>query len=239
MKLSFIIPAFNEEKYIGTCIQSILAHAPDSFEEIIVIDNDSTDATATVAASFPQVRVIHEHNRGPSFARQRGFAESKGTMLAYLDADCQLNAEWLPVVEQEFSQNPRLVCLSGPYKYTREELPKLHHRILSSFFWLIIAPITYLITRFAISGGNFVVKREALEKIGGIDTSIAFYGDDTNLARRLHKIGTVKFTTRLWCHTSGRRLQKSFVKTSFRYVLNYLSEAIFHKPVTKKYENVR
>jgi ATP-dependent Clp protease ATP-binding subunit ClpA len=89
------------------------------------------------------------------------------------------------------------------------------------------------------TGGNVMLRRDALKSIGGIDTSIAFYGDDTNLGRRLSKVGRVRFCTRFVCYTSGRRLTHGFLSTSLKYILNYLSEAFLHRPVTKRYDDIR
>ncbi len=238
-KVSVIIPAFNEEKYIGACLESLSRFGGNAIGEILVIDNASTDGTAKVAAAFPGVRVVREDCKGPSFARQRGFDEARFPLLAYLDADCRITPEWIGVARRAWEKDAKLLCISGPYMYTKADLPSAIQRAFAWTFWFIIAPVTYAVTRFALTGGNFIVKKEALQNIGGIDTSIAFYGDDTNLARRLHTTGRVLFTTSFVCYTSGRRLQQNFAGTSLKYVLNYLSEAFLHRPVTKRYDDIR
>lgn len=91
-----------------------------------------------------------------------------------------------------------------------------------------------------IVGGNFVVKKSAVETIGGFDQDIAFYGEDTNIARRLHKIGKVKFHIPFYAHTSARRLQNDgMIKTMSVYAANYLSEATIKRAITKKYKDHR
>jgi len=89
-------------------------------------------------------------------------------------------------------------------------------------------------------GGNLIVKKEALEKIGGFNTNIAFYGDDADLARRLSKIGKVVFDKKLAVHTSDRRLrQEGVTKTLTNYIANYISVAVLKKPITKRYNDIR
>ena len=61
-------------------------------------------------------------------------------------------------------------------------------------YWTMVAMPVYMLTRYMVVGGNFVARRDALEAIGGFDTSIAFYGEDTNIARRLHVKGRVLFS---------------------------------------------
>ena len=76
MTISVIIPAYNEEKYIVSCLHSILGNAPENLKEIFVINNASTDKTAELAEKFPQVRVVNEPNKGLTKARQRGLQEA-------------------------------------------------------------------------------------------------------------------------------------------------------------------
>ncbi len=239
LTISLIIPAHNEENYIAHCLDSCTRHYPETFQEIIVIDNASTDRTAEIASAYPGVRVVREDRKGLLFARQRGFKEAKGDLLAYVDADSQIPPHWTQMLLREFSADPDLICLSGPYAYRREEMTRVQHA-LTRFFWYGVAPVTASIVGFAVTGGNFVARREALQAIGGFDTSIAFYGEDTNLARRLHTVGKVKFSRSFHVFSSARRMRSDgFAKMGAIYALNYFSEAIFHRPMTKTYRDVR
>ena len=91
-----------------------------------------------------------------------------------------------------------------------------------------------------ILGGNFVAKREAIANIGGFNTDITFYGEDTDIARRLSTQGKVNFKMNFFNHTSGRRLLKDgIIKTFLIYGLNFIWEVVFKKPLTKEHENIR
>jgi len=91
-----------------------------------------------------------------------------------------------------------------------------------------------------LQGGNFIVRRSAMEKIGGFDTSIEFYGEDTDVARRIQKVGRVLFTFDLPMYTSNRRFEgEGFVMTGIRYGINYFWTTIFKKPFSKKYNDFR
>ncbi|MFX0204255.1 MAG: glycosyltransferase family 2 protein, partial [Candidatus Hodarchaeota archaeon] len=86
----------------------------------------------------------------------------------------------------------------------------------------------------------FVIKRAAFEQIGGFDTSIDFYGEDTDVARRLNKVGHVKFTFTLPIYASGRRLAKEgIIKTGIRYSANYFWVSFSGKPLTKTSTDIR
>ncbi len=231
--ISVVIPAYNEEKYIAGCIESVLQHAPRDLKEIVVVCNACTDRTADVALRYPKVRVVHELRKGTGYARNTGFKSATGDILAYIDADSRVHAGWFPMVEREFRTDPSLASLSGPYRFY--DLPPWQQKVVYAW-WMMCAIPEYYRARFAIVGGNFAARRSALERVGGFDTSIAFWGDDTNLARRLRNVGTVKFTMDFYNFSSARRLQgQGFLVTGTYYAINYLSQAYFQKTVTTGY----
>jgi N-terminal domain of galactosyltransferase len=85
-----------------------------------------------------------------------------------------------------------------------------------------------------LQGGNFVLRREALERIGGYDTRFEFYGEDTDMARRIQKEGEVRFTWELPVWASGRRLRKEGVLTmGSRYAANHVWTLVFKRPYTR------
>lgn len=241
MRLSLIIPAYNEEAYLAGCLQSASAELRANSDrgpfEIIVVDNASTDHTAEIASSFPDVRVVPEPRKGLTQARQRGFEEAKGAILAYVDADTRMPPGWIGRVLDAYDSRERVVCVSGPYVYY--DLPTVK-KALVRLYWLLVAKPTYRLTRYMAVGGNFAASREALAKISGFDTTIAFYGEDTNIARRLSELGEVVFDMNLVMHTSARRLHvEGFATTGIRYAMNFVSEAIFKKPLTTRYRDIR
>jgi len=236
MKISLIIPAHNEEKYISDCLKSVLENGKE-LSEVIVINNASTDKTAEIAGSFGGVKVITELSKGLTKARQRGLKESTGDILAFVDADTKMPKGWVEKINKAFEANPRLACLSGPYIYYDLSVSD---RLLVWLYWHLFAYGAYLLVGYMAVGGNFAARRDALEKIGGFDENISFYGEDTNIARRLNKTGKVKFTHGLYMYTSARRLKdEGLINMTFKYTLNFLSEVFRGKPLTKEYKDIR
>jgi cellulose synthase/poly-beta-1,6-N-acetylglucosamine synthase-like glycosyltransferase len=91
-----------------------------------------------------------------------------------------------------------------------------------------------------LQGGNFIVRRDAMEKIGGFDTRIAFYGEDTDIAKRIFAAGQVKWTFTLPMHTSGRRLRaEGIITMGLRYAINHLWQILFSKTFTTTYRDIR
>lgn len=241
MRLSFVVPAYNEEQYLPGCLESVLAdiarsHLADEIE-VIVVDNASTDRTGEVAASFHGVRLVREPVKGVTRARQCGVEAAAGEIVACVDADVQIPPGWIARVLAAFAADPRLVCISGPCSYYDASRGEI---VLAWLYWTLLATPAYWVTRYMVLGANFAVRRTALVAIGGFDTSIDFYGEDTNTARRLHAVGRVRFTSRLRIRASARRLHgEGICATVWRYMLNFLSEVVIHRPVTRPYRDVR
>jgi glycosyltransferase involved in cell wall biosynthesis len=241
MRLSIIVPAYNEQDYLLACLEHLLAEVrrcPDPSEvEILVVDNASIDATAEVARRVPGVRVIHEPNKGLTKARQAGLEAAAGELIGYVDADTRMPPGWIARVLRTFERHPHVVCVSGPYIYYDA---KHWQRAMVRLYWILLASPAYWMTRYMVVGGNFAARRSALEQIGGFDTEIAFYGEDTNIARRLHAAGKVKFSLRLPMRTSSRRLQEEGMTVmAGKYVANFLSEVVLKRPVTRAYRDIR
>lgn len=236
MKFSIIIPAYNEANYIKDCVTSILREAkkqPYDYE-VIVVNNASTDATKDIASAFPMVKVVDEPKKGLTKARQRGLEEARGELLGYLDADTRLPEGWFEKVTRAYQQYDNLVCYSGPYRYF--DAPWHYQKFLHGIWWLS-APISYRLVGYMVLGGNFVAKKETLLKMGGFNTSIAFYGEDTDIARRLSKFGKVVFSMDFFVYASSRRfMREGIVKLSYIYGMNFLWEVLFGKPFTKHYD---
>lgn len=236
MSISFIIPAKNEESQIGKTIEHILRQPPELVKEIIVVDNGSTDNTAGVAASYPSVKVLSEPIPGTNQARQKGLDAATGEIVAFIDADTWIADDWSENAIKLMAK-PGVVGASGPY--TNREEGALRKFFTYYLFFLIAYPaylfIHYVLRRGGIViGGNLAAKRDALLKVGGLDTSFKFFGDDANTGRRLRKAGRVLFTTKLKVQSSNRRFQKhGYFKTSFRYFMNYLWVILFNRPFTR------
>jgi len=244
MVLSFVIPAFNEERYLADCLESILKQIEglEEITEIIVVNNASSDGTREVALRYPRVRLVDEPRKGLTFARQAGFLASRGSLIANVDSDSRLTAGWVNRVLHAFEANPKLAALSGPlvyYDLTASE------RLLVRIFYFA-AWMTYAINRYIlrvgsmVQGGNFVVSRPALENIGGFNLDITFYGEDTDIARRLNEVGEVLFTLDLKMLSSGRRLRHEGILTmAARYSVNYFWTTFLKRPYTREHIDVR
>jgi glycosyltransferase involved in cell wall biosynthesis len=246
--LSVIVCAHNEAQYLAACLHSLLAQSrpPD---EILVINNASTDETRAVAAriavaeQIPHVRVVDEPRKGLVVARETGRRTATGEVLVYIDADCRAPLTWLERVERRFARDPELIALSGPYRFYDWDW---WGRLLIGAFDFTLAPATQLLVKYILRigtifyGGNFAARADALARIGGFDTSIEFHGEDTNVGRRLFAIGRVGLFHDCYLYTSARRYVAMGKGAVIRlYVRNFTSEILHHRPKDTTHLDVR
>jgi glycosyltransferase involved in cell wall biosynthesis len=242
--VSFVVPAYNEEALIASCLAAIqreIARTRCS-AEIIVVNNGSTDATRQIAASVPGVIIVDEPQRGLVQARRAGCLAASGRLIANIDADTVLTEGWLRTALHEFERIPNLAALSGPFIHY--DLPRLAQWMAAAFYCIAFA--VYLLMRFVfragsmMQGGNFVVSKRALDAAGGFNPDFRFYGEDTELARRLSKVGAVKFSFALPALSSGRRFAaEGLFRVGCRYATNYLWTILFRHPYSPTWLDFR
>jgi cellulose synthase/poly-beta-1,6-N-acetylglucosamine synthase-like glycosyltransferase len=245
MQLAFVIPAYNEEALIGKCVESVLAEVKRSGRtdvDVVVVNNNSTDRTAEIACAYAGVRVVDEREKGLVAARDGGFKATTAELVANIDADTIVPKGWLDVVFRAFERDPNLVCISGPYLYYDLST---WNRFLVSFFYALTFLI-YVLNRHilrvgsVVQGGNFVFRRDAWIRAGGYNRAIKFYGEDTDVAVRLSKVGSVRWTFRLPMMTSGRRLaEEGVIRTALTYTLNFFWVTYAGKPATREHTDIR
>lgn len=251
--ISFIIPAYNEEKSIAKCVRSILDECERfsrdemldgliSDFEIIVVDNNSTDRTYVEAAlvatedsrSMCPISVVFESQKGVTRARQRGADFARYQYHAYIDADNIVPPNWLDNIVQ-LVENPNIAVVSGPLYFSDMSLPV---KAGAAGFY-IMNIVANMIIGPTLQGGNFILKRKYLTAAGGHSTNIPFYGEDTDLARRLSNFGSVRLIPAMWIYSSSRRLREQGIfNTTLAYVKNYLA-VTGGREVTREYEDFR
>lgn len=217
--VTVVVPAYNEEKYLAYCLESLLSQTyPQRLTEIIVVDNGSTDRTAEVAARYG-VRVIHEPRKGAAFARQAGFQAAVYPIVAGIDADCVAPPDWLERIVGEFEAKPDLVGLSGRSDLVDGgDVDKFWMRHVNTLFlW-----VNYMIHRPLFNGMNFAVRSGAFNAVGGFDTRLRS-AEDMELSLRLATVGKVHFRMSLWVHSSARRVREGRARVLRHAIADYMN----------------
>lgn len=221
LTVSVVIPAFNESTNLPILLKALNEQTVKPFE-IIVVDNNSTDKTSEVAKSLGAI-TLFEKERGTNNAMETGRLVAKGDLIARVDADCIPNPDWISEMVMRF-QDPRIVGLTGPYDYYDGGW---FFRTTTLLFQKYIYSTVHHVLDFfnhgaVMIGGNSISRRITLEKIGGFDRKIIFYGDDTDLAKKLSKEGLVYFDKDLVMKSSARRFKsKGILHILWKYLQGF------------------
>lgn len=100
--VSVVIPVYNESRRLARCLDALSrqTRAPD---EIIVVDNNSTDDSVEIARRYPLVRIITEKKQGITHARSAGFDAARSDVIARIDADSVVRSDWVQTLHQIFA----------------------------------------------------------------------------------------------------------------------------------------
>lgn len=236
--ISFLIPAYNEEKYVGTCVDAIFEHGGSLVGQVIVVNNASTDGTARVLAELQRrhgnkLVVVEEKMKGISFARQRGLREATEEYVASVDADCRPDARWFRRAKELMEKHPDAVCLTGPYEFYD---PSPFVRMLVKIRKFIRRiPGANVQNPSNVFGGNFIAKRKDLVEAGGFNTSIQFYGEDIDVELRLKKRGKVIHDRSFYMLSSARRFnQAGPIRVWLTYTFARAYQLVAKKPMALK-----
>lgn len=183
LRVSVVIPAYNRAATIARAVASALAQDPPPLE-VIVVDDGSTDATREVveAIADPRLRLVSQPNAGVSAARNRGIAEARGGLVAFLDSD----DEWLPgklaaQVARFRSAGPRLGLVYTGLESLAADGSRTVHRARHKG-WIY----RDLLARNVVTGcgSTAMASRAALELVGGFDPALAA-NEDYDLVLRI------------------------------------------------------
>lgn len=237
--ISVVIPAYNEENYLLSCLESIKKQDYAGEYEVIVVDNASTDNTAKIALNWG-AKVVDESKRSPACARQKGAEVATGEIIAFIDADTQAPAYWLSTFVSRFVREPETVSITGPYAYCDAGKFTKITSYASNFLSIITDQLFRKVLNKggAIWGCNFAVRRSALLEVGGFDTSIKFYGEEYEFSLRLKRAGKGGIIPRLFVLTSARRLKRiGVVNQYWNWIVDYFSVLFWYTPIPEKLED--
>ncbi len=200
LKLSIIIPAYNEEHHLVACLDSVAAQTvkPD---EVIVIDNNSTDKTAVIASSYPFVTLLTESEQGVVFARNRGFNAAKSDILGRIDADTILPPAWVETV-QLLLANKDYAGVTGPVGYYDMPAPAGNYWIdhqIRKYLYRGAPHVPFLF------GSNSALRRSVWLKIKNQVCQDRSIHEDLDLAIHVSRQGMIRYDKSLLAATSARR----------------------------------
>ena len=174
--VSVIIPNYNYARYVGDAIESVMVQTYSYFE-LIVVDNGSTDNSKQVLEEFgnkysPRLRVIFQDNRGQAGSRNRGIEESKGDLIAFLDAD----DVWMPNKLEEQVKllvDPEVGLVYSSYWISDQNLKKIKIQKAEYRGDVLKYFATKAYTAVVVGGeSNAIIRKECFDKVGYFDTDL-------------------------------------------------------------------
>ena len=180
-KVSVVICAYNAERTLRPCLESLRRLDYPNFE-IIIVDDGSQDTTAQIGADFPEFRLIRQPNKGLSVARNVGLHAALGELIAYTDSDCVVDPHWLAFMVRTMAEAGLDGC-GGP-NYPPHEAGRVEGCVAAAPG----APCHVLLSDERaehLAGCNMVFRKAALEDVGGFDPQFTAAGDDVDICWRL------------------------------------------------------
>lgn len=260
MKVTVIIPAFNEEKYILKAIKSLANQSYDDYE-VVIVDNMSTDNTKKIvidwltnpngfglayeSKDYIFTDVLHSNivkgvrftlltsvQQGTNYAREEGRKFAKGEILAYLDADCIVDYFWIRNGVQQLKNN---AAVTGSL-YFYDDKNKFRRNVSIFVQNYIYKIISKLLQHFKVGaiilGGNFFVYSKYLNPL---NTKLTFYGDDVDIAMSIMNYGKIGFSKKIEVKSSARRfIKQGFFKTNIKYISTFIKSILNKKIETKE-----
>ncbi len=230
MKVSVVVPAYNEEKRISRCLEALKNQTFRPYE-IIVSDGGSTDRTVAIAKKYG--RVVVAPRRGISLGRKLGGFAAKGDIICFTDADCLPSSQWLENAAASFK--PGVVFVTGPIRpMTRSLALKAVYRVIFEVF----VPFVFLIGKPMTAGWNICCTRAAFRRIGGFDEDVVT-AEDLEFLSRLTKTGKSVYSPKAVVYTSTRREERYGVLHLAAFHLKNGLKFLLFKRSAEHYPDVR
>lgn len=253
LSVSIIIPVYNEEDYIKACLDHIKAQTVQP-DEVIVVDNNSTDKTLSIIKKYPFVRLLTEKKQGVLYARNKGFDAAKSKIIGRIDADTRLEPDWVEYLHKVFSGS-NIDAVTGSSHFYDMPLSPWNHNVEDVFKHNLY---TYEKDFPFLFGTNMAVRKSAWNEVKGLVCDDKYIFEDSDLAIHLHQTGhKLVYDKELRAGMSARRYQDS--PSDFKKYINlqsvtykkhdihtvgskvaiaaYFAGYILARPLSKSYDN--
>ncbi len=205
LTVSIIIPVYNEEDYIKQCLDHIAAQtvAPD---EVIVVDNNSTDKTLKLAREYKFVTIMNEKKQGVLYARTKGFNQAKSQIIGRIDADSRLEPDWVEQLHRVFKESS-IDGVTGSSHWYDMPLSPWNHNVENVFKYNLYQ---YEKDFPFLFGTNMAIRKSAWNEVKPFLCQDKYIHEDSDIAIHMHLTGhRLLYDKSLRAGMSGRRSQDS------------------------------
>ncbi len=225
-----MLPVFNEEAYLKQCLESLTSQTIKPYE-IIVVDNNSTDASVTITRSFKEVTVLKEKLQGITPARNTGFNAARGDIIARCDADSILPPNWIEKIQKNFSEHKKIDALVG--LNTSYDLPVKNVKSINKAFVMLMKAIT---GHFPLYGPSMALtKKMWLMVRESICLDDKLVHEDIDLGMHIYDAGgVIVFDSTFVASFSGRRIKKDPYQFFIEYPTRTVESIRQHRSILLK-----
>jgi glycosyltransferase involved in cell wall biosynthesis len=208
--VSIIVPTYNEETDIASCLESLRAQRTRVSYEIIVSDSKSQDATREIASSYAD-KIVVISERGIAMGRNAGVDVARGDHLLFVDADTILPKSYVEDAHGKFD-DASLAAFSGKFKFS----PKSKRGIIAERFMDTYYRIYSRAGKALMLGFNTNVRKHVFKYVGGYREQPL---EDVEFGMRVRRMGKTMYFPDIFVYTSSRRLKKmGLVGTGIYYL---------------------
>jgi len=228
--ISVIIPAFNSEKSLSKCLDSLDQQDYGKPFEIIVVDDGSSDDTVNVAKTFKKVKTIKQSHGGPAKARNTGAKIAKGNIVLFTDADCVADKGWLSEMVKPFDNND-IVGVQGRYKTKQKGIIPVFTQLEIEQRYANMKRASYI---DFVGSYSAAYRRSIFIRFSGFDESFPkASGEDPELSFRMAREGhkMVFNPNAVVYHTHPTSLRK-YLRT--KYLRGYWGRLLYKKHPEKR-----
>jgi GT2 family glycosyltransferase len=213
-KMSVVICAYNAERTMRACLESLRTLRYPHYE-VIVVNDGSTDRTLAISEEFPEIRIVSQDNRGLSAARNVGIAAATGDIVAFTDSDCVVDPDWLTYLSYGFD-SAGFVAVGGP------NLPPPEESRTAACVAASPGGPTHVLLNDEVAehipGCNMAFRKDVLDRVGGFDPVFRAAGDDVDLCWRLQNEGhVIGFSAAAMVWHFRRNTVKAYLKQQMGY----------------------
>lgn len=185
--VSVVVPVYNSERVIGQTITALKAQ-DYPFVEIIIVDDGSTDSSASIIKSFPKVKYFYQNNQGPAVARNLGVENALGEIIFFTDSDCVPEADWIKKMVLCFKDSST-AAVCGSYNIAnsgsilaqciQDEIVYRHYHLMPTH------PKSF-------GSYNVAIRKNVFDEVGGFNKEFRnASGEDNELSYKILKSGGV------------------------------------------------
>ncbi len=226
--ICIIIPAYNEEKVIGACLDSLTKQKTSRQFRVILVNNNSTDKTVEIAKQYQgklDLMIVLQKQKGRGPARHLGFEMADTDIIVSSDADAVLPENWLERLTSKL-ETSQSTAVTGTCKIV--DCGNFRNAVFNYMQPLTMRFYRMLFGHYWLSGFSFAIKRDSYKKAGGFNQQLNGL-EDIDLSFRVAKVGKITFIDDLPVIFSGRRFKQGLLHGTLQYIIQFIAYYVFKK----------